>query len=62
MQEINNIKLVSPPPPPPSISNFKKKRDHEEHTISHLLEDLNRSEQMIHFDAENQLTIERLQS
>lgn len=57
MQEVNNIRLANSQPPPSAITNFKKKREYEDHTISHLLEDLNRSEQMVHFDADNHLTV-----
>ena len=34
----------------------------EENTISHLLDDLSRNESMVHFDAENQFNVDRLQS
>lgn len=67
-QEVNNLKMMTPPPPPPTppppttATNFKKKREPEENTITYLLDDLNRSEQVVHFDAEQHFTIERLQS
>jgi hypothetical protein len=54
MQEMNQSRqmMMSRPPaptivllPPSPKPNFARKRKHEEQTISHLLDDLNRSEQ-----------------
>jgi len=63
VQEINQMKqnatvIMNPQPK----VNFTKKKAPEENTITYLLDDLNRSEQIVHFDAENQFLIDRLQS
>ena len=58
VQEISQIKMSSNC----NQSSFKKKKTAEENTISHLLDDLNRSEQIVHFDADNQIAIDRLKA
>ena len=61
MQEINQIKSTPSVQPTPTIQfsghappynpSFSKKKSPEENTITYLLDDLNRSEQLVHFDA-----------
>jgi hypothetical protein len=62
VQEVNQIKQNSTVLMNQPRVNFSKKKLPEENTITYLLEDLNRSEQMAHFDADNQLAIDRLMS
>ena len=62
VQEVNQIKQNSTVLMNQPRVNFSKKKLAEENTITYLLEDLNRSEQMVHFDADNQLAIDRLMS
>lgn len=64
MQEVNQIKISNSPPPPQTPQNigFKKKRQPQENTFTYLLDDISRSQQMVHFDAENNFAMQRIKS